>query len=107
MLFRTVFGGLFRESSLNSNLGNKLTVIDGYHNVLTIRNLNLTYTNGAATYDASNKIGATNEVIGIATYPYNRQIPSSITSNNGVLKIVNDSQSLNGAYYTNIIIFVF
>ena len=93
--------------SLNNGLNDKLTTISGYKRILTFRNVNLTYTDGTATYDISDKIGRTNEVIGVATYPYNRMTPSAVVANNGVLSINNVNTSISGSYYTNMIILVF
>lgn len=96
-------GGLNKLVETLANYTNRKDTTT-YSHIFTRRALNLTFTNGSATYDASAIIGSTNEAIGFAITPYNSYFAGRVTSNNGVLNISFDA-NMNGSFYVSIVVF--
>lgn len=69
------------------------------------RNLQLTFTGGDATFDATSVIGTTNAAVGFAIFPYNNIEVSKVVSNKGVLSVKCHDEAVNGIYYTSVVIF--
>ena len=76
-----------------------------YREVFVWRNLRLTFTNGSATFDATELVGASSAVVGFAIFPYNNIEVSKVTADNGALSISCTDKTVNGTYYTSVVIF--
>lgn len=71
-----------------------------------MRNLYLTYKDGEATHDLSNKTGINTNAVGVATFPYKACSPATVTIDNVTLKVIHSDKGINGQIYTSVILFI-
>lgn len=86
-------------------IAEQVTSSSSYKECYTWRNLQLTFADGDATFDATNVIGTTSAVVGFAIFPYNDIGVLKVVANSGVLSIWCYDKKINGTYYTSIVIF--
>lgn len=76
-----------------------------YKECFVWRNLQLAFTDGGATFDATDTIGTTSALVGFAMFPYNNIEVSKVVSDTGTLSIWCRDKTINGTYYTSIVVF--
>ena len=72
--------------------------------MFSLRNLQLTSTDGIAHFDFTNVIGTSNELLGFCIFPYNSISNGKIMSENGILTIKTNDTDINGNYYVSIFV---
>ena len=75
-----------------------------YKKVFSLRNLQLTFTNGIAHFDFTNVIGTSNELLGFCIFPYNVIPNGKVISKDGILTIQTNDTNVNGNYYVSIFV---
>lgn len=86
-------------------ISKQVTSRSPFREVFVWRNLQLTFTNGSATFDATELVGASSAVVGFAMFPYNNIEVSKVTAGDGVFTVSCTNKTVNGAYYTSVVIF--
>lgn len=86
-------------------IAKQVTSRSAYKECYTWRNLQLTFADGGATFDATGTIGTTNAVVGFAIFPYNNIEASKVVADNGVISVWCHDRTISGTYYTSIVIF--